>query len=104
MGIIYTSNQIEITLPIKDSDLAFLDIPMDGRKLNDNQKSLVTISAPYKGKVQIWKGKIERVDGVIDPVTRMIKLIANFKNDFLEEDQITLPVGLFVEAKINGKL
>ena len=33
----------------------------------------------------------------------MIKLIASFKNDFLEEDQITLPVGLFVEAKINGK-
>ena len=76
---------------------------MDGRKLNDNQKSLVTISAPYKGKVQIWKGNIERVDGVIDPVTRMIKLIANFKNDFLEENQTTLPVGLFVEAKINGK-
>ena len=103
LGIIYTSNQIEITLPVKDSDLAFLDIPMDGRKLNDNQKSLVTISAPYKGKVQIWKGNIERVDGVIDPVTRMIKLIANFKNDFLEENQTTLPVGLFVEAKINGK-
>ena len=57
----------------------------------------------YKGKVQIWKGNIERVDGVIDPVTRMIKLIANFKNDFLEENQTTLPVGLFVEAKINGK-
>ena len=33
----------------------------------------------------------------------MIKLIANFKNDFLEENQTTLPVGLFVEAKINGK-
>ena len=103
VGVIYTANQIEITLPIKDSDLAFLDIPMDGRKLNDNEKSLVTISAPYKGKIQQWQGNIERVDGVIAPVTRMIKIIASFKNEFLEENQTTLPIGLFVEAEINGK-
>ena len=103
VGVIYTANQIEISLPVKDSDLAFLDIPMDGRKLSDNEKSLVTISAPYKGKVQKWKGNIERVDGVIDPVTRMIKIIASFKNEFLEENQTTLPIGLFVEAEINGK-
>ena len=103
VGVIYTANQIEISLPVKDSDLAFLDIPMDGRKLSDNEKSLVTISAPYKGKIQIWKGNIERVDGVIDPVTRMIKIIASFKNEFLEENQTTLPIGLFVEAEINGK-
>ena len=103
VGVIYTANQIEISLPVKDSDLAFLDIPMDGRKLSDNEKSLVTISAPYKGKVQKWEGNIERVDGVIDPVTRMIKIIASFKNEFLEENQTTLPIGLFVEAEINGK-
>ena len=103
VGVIYTANQIEITLHIKDSDISFLDIPMDGRKLNDNEKSLVTISAPYKGKIQQWQGNIERVDGVIDPVTRMIKIIASFKNEFLEENQTTLPIGLFVEAEINGK-
>ena len=103
VGVIYTANQIEISLPVKDSDLAFLDIPMDGRKLSDNEKSLVTISAPYKGKIQQWEGNIERVDGVIDPVTRMIKIIASFKNEFLEENQTTLPIGLFVEAEINGK-
>ncbi len=103
VGVMYTANQIEISLPVKDSDLAFLDIPMDGRKLSDNEKSLVTISAPYKGKIQRWRGNIERVDGVIDPVTRMIKIIASFKNEFLEENQTTLPIGLFVEAEINGK-
>ena len=103
VGVIYTANQIEISLPVKDSDLAFLDIPMDGRKLNDNEKSLVKASALYKGKLQVWTGNIERVDGVIDPVTRMIKIIASFKNEFLEENQTTLPIGLFVEAEINGK-
>ena len=40
---------------------------------------------------------------MIDPVTRMIKIIASFKNEFLEENQTTLPIGLFVEAEINGK-
>jgi multidrug efflux pump subunit AcrA (membrane-fusion protein) len=32
----------------------------------------------------------------------MINLIAVFKNDFIETDKPNLPIGLFVEAKIDG--
>ena len=103
VGSMYTSNEIEVTLSVKDSDLQFLDIPMDGRKLNPDQKSLVVIKSLYKGKMQEWEGNLERVDGVIDPMTRMIKLIANFKNNFIEDSQPILPIGLFVEAEISGK-
>ncbi|MBT3727874.1 MAG: efflux RND transporter periplasmic adaptor subunit [Candidatus Marinimicrobia bacterium] len=103
VGSIYTSNEIEVTLSVKDSDLQFLDIPMDGRKLNPDQKSIVIIKSLYKGEMQQWAGNLERVDGVIDPMTRMIKLIANFKNNFIEETKPILPIGLFVEAEINGK-
>ena len=103
VGSMYTSNEIEVTLSVKDSDLQFLDIPMDGRKLNPDQKSLVVIKSLYKGTMQEWEGNLERVDGVIDPMTRMIKLIANFKNNFIEDSQPILPIGLFVEAEISGK-
>ena len=103
VGSMYTSNEIEVTLSVKDSDLQFLDIPMDGRKLNPDQKSIVVIKSLYKGEMQEWVGNLERVDGVIDPMTRMIKLIANFKNNFIEETKPILPIGLFVEAEINGK-
>jgi RND family efflux transporter MFP subunit len=103
VGSMYTSNEIEVTLSVKDSDLQFLDIPMDGRKLNPDQKSIVIIKSLYKGEMQEWTGNLERVDGVIDPMTRMIKLIANFKNNFIQETQPILPIGLFVEAEINGK-
>lgn len=103
VGSMYTSNEIEVTLSVKDSDLQFLDIPMDGRKLNSDQKSIVIIKSLYKGEMQEWAGNLERVDGVIDPMTRMIKLIANFKNNFIEETKPILPIGLFVEAEINGK-
>ena len=103
VGSMYTSNEIEVTLSIKDSDLRFLDIPMDGRKLNPDQKSLVVIKSLYKGEMQEWSGNLERVDGVIDPMTRMIKLIANFKNNFIEDTKPILPIGLFVEAEVSGK-
>ena len=103
VGSMYTSNEIEVTLSVKDSDLQFLDIPMDGRKLNPDQKSIVIIKSLYKGEMQEWAGNLERVDGIIDPMTRMIKLIANFKNNFIEETKPILPIGLFVEAEINGK-
>jgi len=103
VGSMYTSNEIEVTLSIKDSDLQFLDIPMDGRKLNPDQKSLVVIKSLYKGEMQEWSGNLERVDGVIDPMTRMIKLIANFKNNFIEDTKPILPIGLFVEAEVSGK-
>ena len=103
VGSMYTSNEIEVTLFIKDSDLRFLDIPMDGRKLNPDQKSLVVIKSLYRGEMQEWSGNLERVDGVIDPMTRMIKLIANFKNNFIEDTKPILPIGLFVEAEVSGK-
>ena len=102
VGAIYTSSEIEITLAIKDNDLQFLSIPMDGRKLDSSEQALVQIESFYKGKIQSWQGKLERVDGVIDPITRMINLIAVFENDFIETNQSNLPIGLFVEAKIDG--
>ncbi len=102
VGAMYTSSEIEITLAVKDNDLQFLSIPMDGRKLNPIEQASVVIESFYKGKTQSWNGKLERVDGVIDPVTRMINLIAVFKNDFIETDKPNLPIGLFVEAKIDG--
>ena len=102
VGAMYTSSEIEITLAIKDNDLQFLSIPMDGRKLDSSEQALVEIESFYKGKIQSWQGKLERVDGVIDPITRMINLIAVFENDFIETNQSNLPIGLFVEAKIDG--
>ena len=102
VGALYTSSEIEVTLAVKDNDLQFLSIPMDGRKLDPSEQALVEIKSFYKGKNQTWVGKLERVDGVIDPVTRMINLIAVFKNDFIETDKPNLPIGLFVEAQIDG--
>ena len=102
IGAMYTSSEIEVKLSVKDNDLQFLSIPMDGRKLNSSEQSIVNINSFYKGRNQTWEGKLERVDGVIDPITRMINLIAVFKNDFIETDKPNLPIGLFVEAKIDG--
>ncbi len=102
VGALYTSSEIEVTLAVKDNDLQFLSIPMDGRKLDPSEQALVEIRSFYKGKNQTWIGRLERVDGIIDPVTRMINLIAVFKNDFIETDKPNLPIGLFVEALIDG--
>ena len=102
VGALYNSSEIEVTLAVKDNDLQFLSIPMDGRKLDPSEQALVEIKSFYKGKNQTWIGRLERVDGVIDPITRMINLIAVFKNDFIETDKPNLPIGLFVEAQIDG--
>ena len=102
VGALYNSSEIEVTLAVKDNDLQFLSIPMDGRKLDPSEQALVEIKSFYKGKNQTWIGRLERVDGVIDPITRMINLIAIFKNDFIETDKPNLPIGLFVEAQIDG--
>ena len=102
VGALYTSSEVEVTLAVKDNDLQFLSIPMDGRKLDPSEQALVEIKSFYKGKNQTWIGRLERVDGVIDPVTRMINLIAVFKNDFIETEKPNLPIGLFVEAQIDG--
>lgn len=102
---IYAIDYVEIRLPIPDHELAHLDLPVDYRGDPSNSTGPpVKLSAQFAGQRREWRGRIVRVEGEIDPVTRMVNVVAQVDNPYARvEGRSVLPVGLFVEAEILGR-
>ena len=113
LGRIYSSDLAEVRLPVSADDLAlidFTDVP-GGQPVSSFPA--VQLTAQYQGKLQKWAAHIVRSEGVIDPETGMIILIAQITDPLgLKTDKTastntpsspTLPIGLYVEAVIAGR-
>ena len=83
------------------SNLAFLDIPLDGTQIDINNQSKVTLIGSLGGENITWEGNIVRMEAEIDSKSRMAILIARVSNPYKYE--IPLRIGQFVEAEITGK-
>jgi multidrug efflux pump subunit AcrA (membrane-fusion protein) len=107
---IYSVDAVEVKLPIPDSELAFLDLPLSYRQDPMAQDSVhaarVILRADFAGKRHQWIGKIVRTEGEIDPRTRMVHAVARVEDPYgrsSHSDRPPLAVGMFVEAEIFGK-
>ncbi len=107
LATIYATDYAEIRLPLTDEQLAFIDIPLNyhGDILSGEQPA-VTIRAPFAGREYRWPARLIRIEGEIDPRTRMIYAVARIKKPFDRHpgsDNPPLTVGMFVDADITGK-
>ena len=97
---LYAIDAAEVRLPIKDDELAFLNISLrDGSAWQ--KRPSVLLSAEFAGAVHRWSGEIVRTEGELDPKTRMIQLVASVADPY-REGTTPLPVGLLVDAVITG--
>ena len=101
---IYSTEIIEIYLPIAEQDLEFLSINLDGNPIAIKNRPNVVLFTSYGGKKYYWEGQIVRSTAEIDPQTRMLSLIGEIKYPFegTYADN-PLKVGMFLNALIDGK-
>ena len=108
LGRIYSVDYVEIRLPIPDPELQYLDLPLYRTEAPDIENGpRVDLSADFAGTTNTWTGQVVRVEGEIDPQTRMIHLVARVKDPYAAPEASTRPplaVGLYVEADIGGRL
>ena len=105
---LYSVDAAEVRLPIPDAELAFVDLPLAYRDSGgeDVSKPGVTIRAQFAGETHEWIGVIERTEGEIDPITRMVNAIARVEDPYSRSSNPGRPplaVGMFVEAEILGR-
>lgn len=104
---IFAIDYVEITLPIADSELAYLELPFNYRgERADATGPEVLLHANFAGKYREWPGHIVRVEGEIDPVSRVVQVVAQVEDPYgRKTDGASMPlaVGLFVEADISGR-
>jgi len=102
LATIYSVDAAEVTLPVPDSELAFLDLPL-GAELRGAGPQVV-LQARFAGGLHEWEARIVRVGGEIDPATRMVNLIARVEDPYRAMgDRPPLSVGLFVDAEVVGR-
>jgi RND family efflux transporter MFP subunit len=102
---VYAIDYAEVRLPIPDAELAHLDLPSDYRGTDQSGAGPeVRLHATYAGERATWRGRVVRLEGEIDPVTRMVHVVAQVDDPYRRSTsgQPPLSVGLFVEAEIMG--
>ena len=104
---LYAVDYVEVRLPIADQQLAYLDIPpMQRGALDESSAPDVLLSADFAGQHYKWRGTIVRTEAEIDTRSRMVNAVARVQttDDALNNPEyVPPPVGLFVEAEIQGR-
>ena len=103
---IYAIDSAEIRLPLPDEELAYVDVPLSYRGTMRQSGPRVTISSNFAGREHVWQGRIVRTEGEIDPVSRMVHVIAEVNDPYAAgNDPLRPPLsaGMFVEAEIAGR-
>lgn len=118
LGTLYSSNIAEVRLSLDTRDLDFVHLPDTDESIETDKMPRVLLTAHLKGKKQIWRGRIVRSEGMVDRNTGMMTLVAQIPNPFglayrssassesfqsKSSQKVALPIGLFVEAIIEGR-
>ncbi len=109
VATLYAVDAVEVRLPIPDSELQFVDLPLAYR--DDGESDSVTgpaviLRSEFAGSLHEWRGRIVRTEGEIDPRTRMVHAIARIEDPYARSenrDRPPLALGMFVEAEILGR-
>jgi len=106
IATVYAVDVAEVRLPLPDEQLAYLDLPLGyrGTALQDGPR--VTFRTNFAGATYEWRGRIVRTEGEIDPVSRMVHVVAEVRDPYASGSDPRRPplaVGMYVEAEIEGR-
>ncbi len=103
IGRFYSTDIVEIRLPMSNRDLAQFDIAgLQSGKLQLD----VTLTGRFADKESQWKGKIVRTEGLVDTKTRIMYVVAQLRGDQLLSvgDKTPISIGQFVSAEVEGRV
>ena len=103
IGTIYSSDFVEVRLPMAADQLAFLSVPVYVRgEIPEELRPPVSVAADF-GKVRlIWEGELVRTEAEVDERSRMVYGVARLRMEN-DQDIPMIPIGLFVQAEIRGR-
>lgn len=104
---VYAVDFVEIRLPLRNRDLAFIDLPEDYRFENqeDTIGPQVTIFSELSGGTA-WQGRVVRTESAIDDNARQLHVVAQIDDPFGDHahGRIPLKIGQYVTAELAGRL
>ena len=101
IATIYAVDIAEIRLPLPDEELAYLDLPLSYRGSESRPGPPVEVRTTFAGQTYSWDGRVVRTESEIDPVSRMVQVVAEVRDPYrLEPDSERPPlaVGMYVDC------
>lgn len=105
LAITFAVDYAEVRLPIKQRDVAFLNLPRINKK--SELLSPVDLSYQIAGKKHHWTSRLTRYEGVVDSSSRVHYVIAQVDDPYAlasSSEHNELHIGTFVNAVISGKV
>lgn len=106
IGRVFSTGKAQIRLPLTDSELQTLGMPLAFQAGDNGDGPEVILSATLAGERREWRGEVVRTDSAIDPQTRSLYAIVEVDDPYgaaAETAGAPLAMGLFVEAAIAGR-
>jgi RND family efflux transporter MFP subunit len=108
IATVYSTEVVEIVVPLPDRDLAWFDVPDRPNHIDPNNYEanlpIANVKADFAGAVWNWQGRVVRTHGRIDPLTREVYVVVEVKDPFeTAGGQPPLTPGMFVRIEIKGK-
>lgn len=108
LATVYSTDTAELRLPVPKDQLAFLDLQAGLHLAEVNPGGPEVILRGEIGSDSYsWQGRVVRTGSEFDPVTRMFPLYVQIDDPFGREPGAAgppLPMGLFVNAEIAGRV
>lgn len=108
LASLYAIDYVEIRLPVKNSDLGFMNLPENYRfhSMSDANLPDVQIENSMAFPAEIWHGKIVRTEGALDSFSHQLYVIAQLDDPYGSgaKGRRPLKIGQYVKAKISGKM
>ncbi|MFK7733489.1 MAG: efflux RND transporter periplasmic adaptor subunit [Pseudomonadales bacterium] len=112
LGEIYATDAVEIRLPIRNRDLAYVSLPerYSNSQLESSDLPKVVLTSQLTGN-ESWEGEIVRTESAIDTNARQLHVVAKIDEPFAAGEQTDneqpptrpIKIGEYVNAFITGK-
>jgi RND family efflux transporter MFP subunit len=112
VAVLFGADEVEVRVPLAMRQLGFLDVPLGQRgEIPEQHAPEVALTGSYGGQQYQWQGKLVRIEASIDPNSNTVQTIirvsqpsAGGQRATQRHKPIPLPIGLYVEADIKGKI
>ncbi|MBU1288462.1 MAG: efflux RND transporter periplasmic adaptor subunit [Alphaproteobacteria bacterium] len=104
LGRIFANDVVEVSLPLDDSEMGRLGLPLAFAASKENPGPKVTFTGNVAGQPRTWIGEVVRTAAAVNSMTRQINVIAELQDPYgtgADGDAPMAP-GLFVNALIEG--
>ena len=104
MGRVFSIDTVEVRLPLTDTQLVELNLPLGFTATEATGAPVVNFSATLGSREFSWEGTIVRIDASVDQNTRLIYATAEVRDPYgmAASNGMPIAVGMFVNAEIAG--